>query len=114
MSPLAHSFLDVNGNVALDPGASLEITLLGGFNPLGKTFEIMDYSSLSGGFSNGTQFWDDNFLWDVTYGQNQIDITAVEAPEPGTLPLLTVGLIGLLYSYRRRSDSPSCSRPYLR
>ena len=103
ISPLGQSFLNVNGNAMLDSGALLQITLLNGFNPLGQTFGIMDYYSLTGQFVNGTSFWDDGYLWDVTYGQNQIDVTAVQTPEPGTVSLLGIGLIGLvLYSWRNR------------
>lgn len=106
MSPLSQSLLDVNGNVTLDPGALLEITLLNGFNPFGQTFDIMNYSALSGEFVNGSSFWDDGYLWDVDYGQNQIDITAVKAPEPGTFTLLAVGLIAfIVYSWRKQTYS---------
>ena len=106
MSPLSQSLLDVNGNVTLDPGALLEITLLNGFNPFGQTFDIMNYSALSGEFLNGSSFWDDGYLWDVDYGQNQIDITAVKAPEPGTFTLLAVGLIAfIVYSWRKQTYS---------
>ena len=61
MSPYAQAFLDVSGNVVLDPGASLDITLLGGFNPLGDTISIMDFSTLYGQFANGSSFLDDAF-----------------------------------------------------
>lgn len=105
IGPLSSSLLNINGNVALDPGSSLEITLLNGFDPLGQTFGIMDYQSLSGEFVNGSVFWDDGFLWDVSYGQNQIDVTAVKAPEPGTSSLIGVGLIGLLIcAWRKRAS----------
>jgi len=33
MSPCAQAFLDVSGNVVLDPGATLDVTLLVGFHP---------------------------------------------------------------------------------
>jgi fibronectin-binding autotransporter adhesin len=33
MGPLSHSFLDVSGNVSLDSGAFLDITLLDGYDP---------------------------------------------------------------------------------
>jgi len=91
MSPFAQAFLDVSGNVVLDPGATLDITLLGGFNPLGDTISIMDFSTLSGRFANGSSFWDDNFLWDITYRQHEIDVTAVKEPEPSSLLLLGIG-----------------------
>jgi hypothetical protein len=99
----SNSLLDVNGSVLLDSGTKLEITLLGGVDPLNQTYAIMDYSQLNGEFANGSSFWDDNFLWDVAYGQNQIDVTAVKAPEPGLFPLFAIGLVGLaLYSRRMR------------
>src|SRR6516165_7049216 len=91
MSPYAQAFLDMSGNVVLDPGASLDITLLGGFNPLGDTISIMDFSSLSGQFANGSRFWDDNYLWDITYRQHEVDVTAVQAPEPSSFLLLAIG-----------------------
>ena len=59
MSPFAQAFLDMSGNVVLDPSATLDITLLGGFNPLGDTISIMDFSALSGQFANGSSFLDD-------------------------------------------------------
>jgi len=96
MSPYAQAFLDVSGNVVLDPGATLDINLLGGFNPLGDTISIMDFSTLSGQFANGSSFLDDGFLWDITYRQHEIDVTAVEAvPEPSSTLLLSLGFIVL-------------------
>jgi len=95
MSPFAQAFLDVSGNVVLDPGATLDITLLGGFNPLGDTISIMDFSTLSGRFANGSSFWDDGFLWDITYRQHEIDVTAVQAPEPGSFLLLGIGSLAI-------------------
>jgi hypothetical protein len=106
----SNSFLDVNGDVFLDPGTSLEITLLNGVDPLDHTYAIMDYTQLTGEFANGSSFWDDNYLWDVTYGQNQIDVTAVKAPEPGLFPLFAIGLVGLaLYSRRTKFREGSIS-----
>jgi len=100
LSPSSHSLLDVSGKALLDHGTGLEIALLNGFNPIDQTFDSMNYSSLTGVFADGSSFWDDGFLWDVTYGANQIDITAVQAgvgpptsqtPEPGPLLLLALG-----------------------
>ena len=40
---------------------------------------------------------------DLVTGANfTLDLTAVHAPEPATLPLFAVGLIGLMYCLRRR------------
>lgn len=111
MSAESQSVLDVTGGVTLDPGAELQITLLNGFDPLGQRFDIMDFSNLNGEFANGSRFWDDNYLWDITYGQNQIDVTAVQAPEPGGLLLLAAGLVTLLLAprkWRRRSLAFPC------
>lgn len=102
IGPLSHSLLNVSGDVTLDSGAFLDITLLNGYDPLGQTFDIMDYNALTGQFSNGSGFWDDGYLWDVSYGQNQIDVTAVQAPEPDSQLLLFVGLAALaIYSHRK-------------
>jgi hypothetical protein len=95
LGSLAQSALDVHGNVFLDPGSFLQITLLDGFNPYGRTFEIMRYDTLTGTFSNGLDFWDDNYLWQMSYGQNALSVTAVGVPEPGSFHLLGIGLLAL-------------------
>jgi hypothetical protein len=104
MSPLSRSFLLVNGDVTLDSGSLLDITLLNSFDPLGQTFDIMDYNALTGQFSNGSSFWDDGYLWDINYGQNQIDVTAVQAPEPSSLLQLFIGLAALAFFAHRKMD----------
>jgi hypothetical protein len=104
IGPLSHSFLDVSGNVELDSGSLLEITLLGGYDPLNQTLSIMDFGSLAGQFSNGSSFWDDNYLWDITYHQHEVDVTAVQAPEPSSLLLLLLGLAPLAFFAHRKMD----------
>ena len=105
MGPVSHSFLDVSGNVMLDPGSLLDITLLNGFDPLNQTFSIMDFESRVGQFSNGPSFSDDGFIWDITYRQHEIDVTAVQpTPEPSSLLLLFIGLAALAFYVPRRMD----------
>jgi PEP-CTERM motif-containing protein len=104
MSPFSKSLLDVKGSVALDSDSRLNIILLNGHDPLGKTFSILDDKSLVGQFSNGSSFREDGFLWDVTYGQHEIDVTAVSVstPEPSSLLLLSIGLAALAFYAHRK------------
>jgi PEP-CTERM motif-containing protein len=98
----SYGLLDVTGDVALDSDSLLQIAISDGYNPLGQTFDIMDYNSLVGQFSNGSSFWDDGYLWDVSYGQNEIGVTAVSTPEPSSVFLLAIGLAALaLYALRK-------------
>jgi hypothetical protein len=98
MSPLSQSLLNVTGDVVLGPNSLLQIILLNGFNPLGKTFDVLNYGTLFGQFANGTTFSADGFLWNLTYADHEIEVTAVGTvgtPEPGSFPLLALGLAGL-------------------
>jgi hypothetical protein len=103
ISSSSNGLLSVSGDVALDSDSILSITLLNGFNPIGDTFTIIDYASLVGQFSNGSSFWDDGFLWDVNYGANQIDISAVRSPEPSSLLLLCIGVAVLALIAQRKT-----------
>jgi len=109
-SSSANGLLDVAGLLALDSGSLLEITLQGGFDPVGDSFTILDYGSLSGEFGNGTSFMADGFNWTLTYGSNDAILTAVSAdppvnaPEPGTISLIALGFLPLLgYAAKRRT-----------
>ena len=112
----ANGLLQVSGAAKLDPGASLEIFLLGGFDPSnGTSFTILDYGSESGTFAiadpffnGGTQKWvissynggdgDDIVL---TADANNVATT----PEPATTLLLgTVLLVAAWYARRKRSE----------
>lgn len=95
MGSQSQSFLNVTGDVALDAGSFLDIILLNGYNPLGQTFDIMDYGSLVGQFSNGSIFSEDGYVWDITYGQHGMEVTAVGTPEPSSFLLLGLGSLVL-------------------
>jgi len=104
----SNGVLDVTGLLALDPGSLLEITLQGGFDPVGDSFTILDYGSLSGEFGNGTSFMADGYNWTLTYGSGDAILTAVSGdpvntPEPGTIALLAFGLPLLGYATKRRA-----------
>jgi len=105
----SNGLLDVTGALALDPGSLLAITLQGGFDPVGDSFTILDYGSLSGEFLNGSSFVADGFNWTLTYGPNDAILTAVSADpvntsEPGTLALIAFGFLPLFgYAARRRN-----------
>jgi hypothetical protein len=96
----------VNGDVALDSGSFLDIILLNGYDPLGQSFNIIGYNSLVGEFSNGSSFWQDGFLWDLSYGQSGVEVTAVSTPEPSSLLLLFLGLAALAsYAQQKKSKT---------
>jgi PEP-CTERM motif len=64
----------------------------------------MDFAFLNGQFASGSTFWDDGYLWDITYRQHEVDVTAVQAPEPSSLLLLLIGLAALGFYTRREMD----------
>jgi hypothetical protein len=100
----SNGLLDVTAVLALDPGSLLEITLQGGFDPVGDSFTILDYGSLAGQFSNGMSFFADGFDWTLAYGPNDAVLTAVSTPEPGTMSLIVIGFLTLLgFATKRRT-----------
>jgi hypothetical protein len=100
----SNGVLDVTGILALDPGSLLEITLQGGFDPLGDSFTILNFGSLLGEFSNAPIFFADGFEWTVTYGANDAVLTAIGVPEPGSMPLFAIGLLALFWCAGKRGQ----------
>jgi hypothetical protein len=99
---LGNSLLDISGSVLLDPGALLYITLLDGFLPTtGMSFIIMKYGDLSGMFTLVHPVISGNQHWAISYGGGDVRLTAMQVPEPGTMLLLVVGVLGLS-AYKRR------------
>jgi hypothetical protein len=105
ISVTANGLLNVNGAAALGPQSKLEITLLGGINPIGDSLTIMDYQHLVGNFSNGTTFSADGYKWKLNYGSDDIVLTAVSpsvTPEPGTFLLFGSGLLAIFGVVRKK------------
>jgi hypothetical protein len=105
ISVTANGLLNVNGAAALGPQSKLEITLLGGINPIGDSLTIMDYHHLVGNFSNGTNFSADGYKWTLNYGSNDAVLTATAlspTPEPGTWLLFGSGLLAILGVVRKK------------
>ena len=112
----ANGLLRVSGAAKLDPGASLDIFLLGGFDPSnGTSFTILDYGSESGAFAitdpffnGGTQKW---VISSYAGGDGDDIVLTAEAnnvattPEPATTFLLgTVLLVAAWYARKKRAE----------
>src|SRR5208283_3108248 len=74
-STASFGVLNITGPVSL--AGLLNITLLNGFNPTNDSFTFVNFTgSLTGGFSNGPKFTEDGYSWTITYGANDIILTA--------------------------------------
>jgi hypothetical protein len=90
ISSTANGLLNVSGNTTLVSGASLDITLLAGFNPApGTTYTVLGYGGTEGGtfsitdptFNGGTE------MWGISYGtgsNSDIVLTAESVTVPPT------------------------------
>jgi hypothetical protein len=47
---------------------------------------------------------DDGYVWDISYGKDEIFVTAVGTPEPSSLLLLFVGLLALALCVHRKLE----------
>ena len=116
ISSNANGLLQVSGATKLDSGSSLDVFLLGGFDPSnGTSFTILDYGSESGAFAirdplfnGGTQKW---VISSYNGGDGDDIVLTAEAnnvattPEPAnTLLLGTVLLVAAWYARKKRSE----------
>ena len=91
-------FLDILGTAAIS--GSLKISLLDGFLPeVTDTFVFIHADGgLSGTFGNLIDL--DGNIWNVTYSPNQVSLSLLAVPEPGTHLLMALGVLYL--GVRRR------------
>jgi hypothetical protein len=111
-----NGLLNISGAAALAPGASLNVQLVGGFDPKnGTTFTIMDYGSEKGSFTMSDPYFDNGKQqWVVSSyaggGGHDVLLTAeasnVVTPEPSTMLLVGTVLLGMGgYAKKRRASS---------
>jgi hypothetical protein len=107
-----NGLLNVSGAATLVPGASLNVQLLGGFDPKnGSTFTVMNYGSEKGTFTLSDPYFDNGKQqWAVSYGAGGDDIfltaeaTKVVTPEPSTMFLVGSALLGMAgYAKKKRA-----------
>jgi len=97
-----YDVLAASGVVTMQGGSTLGVTLINGFVPQGgETFDIMDFTGVSGQFGNvslpalgGGLSWDTSDLY--TGG------TIVVAPEPATLAMVVMGAAAMVVRRRKR------------
>jgi len=111
-----YDWVAVTGQATLNPGATFDVDLLGGFQPAaGATFDIL---TADGGFPNldlsGINFdFSDavlttpGFSWTASIaalggGVEALRLTTVGVPEPSSVALLALGILGLLGCLWRR------------
>jgi hypothetical protein len=101
-----YDFLDVSGGLNLG-GAELELSIVNGFAPdESDIFTIVSSGTLLGTFGNapGGLFVAGDYTFDITYtGQQVILSNATFVPEPSTLALLGMGVVGIAARSRRRN-----------
>ena len=109
-----NGLLNISGTAALAPGASLNVQLLGGFDPKnGTSFTIMDYGSEKGTFTISDPYFDNGKQeWVITSyagGGDDVVLTAeasnVVTPEPSTVLLVGTVLLGMGgYAKKKRAS----------
>jgi len=110
-----NGLLNISGTAALAPGASLNVQLVGGFDPKnGTSFTIMDYGSEKGIFTIADQYFDHGKQeWVLTSYGDDVVLTAeasnsVHVSEPSSmLQLLVAGtlLLGIGRSAKRKQTA---------
>ena len=111
-----NGLLNISGTATLLSGASLNVQLVGGFDPKnGATFTIMDYGSQKGTFTISDPYFDNGKQkWVVSSygggGGHDVLLTAeasnVVTPEPSTMLLVGTVLLGMgSYAKKKRASA---------
>ncbi|MCK4624760.1 MAG: PEP-CTERM sorting domain-containing protein, partial [Phycisphaerae bacterium] len=69
--------------------------------PASGTYTIMTYGSRDGTYAEADVTLPDNWEWEMTGSDTTAGALTVTVPEPATLALLGVGLVGVLLRRRR-------------
>jgi autotransporter-associated beta strand protein len=110
----ANQFDQLNLTGALAAGGTLDIDLIGGFNPsAGNSFDILDFTTATGSFTLSLPGLSGGLAWNtaslLTTGTISVVSASVAIPEPGSLVLAAGALAALavlrLHSDRRRVSS---------
>ncbi len=115
ISGKGNGLLNISGTAALAPGASLNVQLVGGFDPKnGTSFTIMDYGSEQGTFTISDPYFDNGKQeWVITSyagGDGDDVVLTAEAsnvvtPEPCTVLLVGTVLLGMGgYAKKKRAS----------
>jgi hypothetical protein len=98
-----YSVFAVGGAASL--GGTIEVDFVDGFVPTpGETFDVMTYSSVTGGFQNVVADDFSNFQVDVLPGYVQIQIMPTPGPDGLLVSGLGLGAIPLVLRRRQRSN----------
>ena len=102
-----YDHLDIAGQFAID--GTLDVQLIGGFNPqLGDSFDLLDFDSLTGSFSDiRLPTLNHGLAFDTT--SLLIDGTLSVVPEPASVSVVAIALACL--AKRRRRPAAAYSTP---
>jgi hypothetical protein len=109
MRPRESDVLASSGDVVLQGGSSLSVSLINSFAPdMGDEFDVLDFSTIAGEFTTyNLPALGDGLAWDTSglYTDGSIGVT----PEPATFALV-VGGLAIAFLRRRPLTLPSPAR----